>query len=78
VAHHEIHDVAALDRPGERLDGRYGTRDYKRRRQPDILWRNVNSQQLVLWYMDGPLLVSGQLLSTPSLADVNWKVVGPR
>jgi hypothetical protein len=43
--------------------------------QLDILWWNQTSGQLVVWFMNGINLVSGELTTPPGLADTQWRPV---
>jgi hypothetical protein len=52
-----------------------GVGDFNRDTRPDILWHHRVSGQLVLWYMQGPDLLSATFLDPPALADVAWRVV---
>ena len=31
-----------------------------------------------MWFMDGITLISGTFTNPSTLADINWKIVGPR
>ncbi len=44
----------------------------------DLLWRHGLSGQLVAWLMEGHVLQCGVTLDPERLADLNWRVVGPR
>jgi hypothetical protein len=46
--------------------------------QPDIVWRHAFSGQNVIWFMNGTVMTSGTFTTPSALADVNWRVVGPR
>jgi hypothetical protein len=52
--------------------------DYNADSKPDIVWRHQVSGQIVVWFMNGPDLISGTFTSPSTLADPNWKLVGPR
>jgi subtilisin-like proprotein convertase family protein len=57
------------------------TGDYNRDGRVDIVWRHDTSGQIVVWYMGGPdgsTMTGGVLTDPPVLADVRWKIVGPR
>lgn len=41
----------------------------------DILWRNIVSGNLVVWFMDGTTRITGAFLEPPSVGDVNWRAV---
>jgi hypothetical protein len=53
------------------------TRDMDRDGKPDIVWRDSTAGQIVVWYMDGPVLTTGTFTSPP-LVDPAWRLVGPR
>lgn len=55
-----------------------GTPDLDRDGDPDLLWRNQTSGNLVVWLMDGTSRVCGLYLNPPNIAAGNWKLVGPR
>src|SRR6185503_4391800 len=50
--------------------------DFNRDGMPDLLWRNVTSGQIVVWYMNGPTLVSGTFTTPSALPDTGWSIVG--
>jgi hypothetical protein len=52
-----------------------GTGDFNLDGRADILWRHATSGQNVVWYMNGSVLVSGEFLNPPTLADVRWRMV---
>jgi hypothetical protein len=52
--------------------------DYNDDFRPDIVWRHQTSGQVAVWFMNGATLVGGSLTSPPGVADLNWKLVGPR
>jgi hypothetical protein len=54
------------------------TGDYNFDGRVDIVWRHSTSGQNVMWFMNGIDLVSGTFTTPPTLADNNWKIVGPR
>ena len=66
---------SALVDPGWRI---VGTGDFNLDTKPDILWHHGVSGQVVVWYMDGVNLASGAFTNPNALADVNWRLVGPR
>jgi ELWxxDGT repeat protein len=53
-----------------------GTNDFDADGHPDILWRNRDSGEVVVWYMNGPALTSGTFLTPSALPDTRWGVVG--
>jgi hypothetical protein len=42
----------------------------------DILWENMFDGYLAIWTMNGPNLVSSDLLTPHYVTDTNWKIVG--
>jgi hypothetical protein len=55
-----------------------GVGDFNLDTQSDLLWHHQVSGQIVVWHMAGPNLSNGTFTNPPLLADVRWKVVGPR
>jgi hypothetical protein len=52
------------------------TGDFNRDGKADVLWHHQGSGQIVVWHMNGALLVTGTFTTPDSLADTNWKIVG--
>ena len=52
--------------------------DYNLDYRPDIVWRHQGSGQVAVWYMNGVTLAGGSLTNPSAVADLNWKLVGPR
>ena len=52
--------------------------DYNGDERPDVVWRHQVSGQNVAWFMNDATLISGTFTNPSSLADTNWKLVGPR
>ena len=52
--------------------------DYNSDQRPDIVWRHQGSGQNVVWFMNGRTLVDGAFTNPNTLADLDWKIVGPR
>ncbi len=51
------------------------TADFDRDGRPDVVWRNVTSQKLVIWTLSGTAK-AGAIVPTPSQAvDANWLIV---
>lgn len=51
------------------------TADFNRDGKPDIVWRNVDSQKIVIWTMNDTVKV-GNIIPTPDQAvDANWEIV---
>ena len=44
-------------------------------RRADLLWRNMTSGDLAVWYMTNSAVTETRLLSIPGVADMNWNVV---
>jgi hypothetical protein len=55
-----------------------GVADVNRDGKPDLLWQNTASGSLSAWFMNGTVMVSGTSLTPGIVADLNWRVVGPR
>ncbi len=45
---------------------------------PDLIWQHAANGQISAWMMNGTKMVSGTALGPGAVADVNWKIVGPR
>jgi hypothetical protein len=43
---------------------------------PDILWNNVNTGQVLCWYMNGTTMARMGWINANALGDVNWKLRG--
>jgi hypothetical protein len=54
------------------------TGDYNDDFKPDLLWRHAVSGQNAVWFMDGATMTGGTLTTPPALADLDWRIVGPR
>jgi hypothetical protein len=52
-----------------------GVGDFNRDGKPDILWHHTVAGQIVLWYMDGSVLVGGTFTTPPAFPDVGWQMV---
>lgn len=46
--------------------------------KPDLIWQHLTTGALGVWFMDGVSRVDGTLLSPPAVADLGWRIVGPR
>ena len=55
-----------------------GVADFNVDAWPDLIWRNSLSGQNVIWFMNGPNLVSGTFTNPSTLPDTRWQIVGPR
>jgi hypothetical protein len=53
-----------------------GTGDFNLDGRADILWRHNTSGEIVVWFMNGSVLTSGNFLTPSAFADVNWQTVG--
>jgi ELWxxDGT repeat protein len=53
-----------------------GTNDFNADGRSDLLWRHATEGQNVVWFMNGPNLVSGTFTTPAALPDVRWKIVG--
>jgi hypothetical protein len=67
--------------PAQVLDTNWEIRavgDVNRDGRPDLLWQHATSGALSVWFMNGAALVSGQSLVPGTVADLNWKLAGPK
>ncbi len=55
-----------------------GVADVNNDGKPDLIWQNITNGGLSVWFMNGIVMVSGTSFSPAMVADLNWKVVGPR
>ena len=46
--------------------------------KPDLLWQHTSNGSLAAWYMNGVSQLGGSLLTPSSVADLSWRVVGPK
>ncbi len=46
--------------------------------KPDFIWQHAASGKLAAWLMNGVTLMSGMALAPDTVADTNWKIVGPK
>jgi hypothetical protein len=55
-----------------------GVADFDEDGRTDILWHRQDAGQLVVWYMNGPVMTAGTFTNPPALADPDWvvRVVG--
>jgi ELWxxDGT repeat protein len=53
-----------------------GTNDFNADGKSDLLWRHATEGQNVVWFMNGPNLLSGTFTTPQALVDVRWKMVG--
>ena len=54
------------------------TADFDHDGWPDILWRNVTSQKLVIWTMSGHVKTATLIPSPSQAVDANWEIVAAR
>jgi hypothetical protein len=52
------------------------TGDFNHDGKADLLWRNVTSQKLAVWLMDGPAKIGSIVPSPDQAVDANWGVAG--
>ena len=55
-----------------------GVADVNNDGKPDLIWQNTANGGLSVWFMNGIVMVSGTSFAPGMVADLNWKVVGPR
>jgi hypothetical protein len=53
----------------------HATGDFDGNGKPDLVWRHQATGQIVMWFMDGPDLVSGTFTNPSTLADLGWQIV---
>jgi hypothetical protein len=51
--------------------------DYNGDQRPDLIWQQINTNELYAWFLNGASLASSAYLS-PSAVNPIWKIVGPR
>jgi hypothetical protein len=51
-------------------------RDMDRDGHPDILWNNVNTGQVLAWFMNGTIVARQGWINATPLADPNWRLRG--
>ena len=69
VANSSSRTVSVLLYPYRRVS------DFNGDSRPDLVWRHDGSGQAVLWYMNGPNLISGTLTNPEGLSDTNWRLL---
>jgi hypothetical protein len=69
VANYTSNSVSVLLHPYRRVS------DFNGDSRPDLVWRHDGSGQAVLWYMNGPSLISGTLTQPEGIADTNWQLL---
>lgn len=69
--------LAAASRPGWRV---FAVEDYDGNGRPDLVWRNIASGRLVMWFMDatGVNRLSGGFTTPVNVLPLDWTIVGPR
>ncbi|MCY6494314.1 Ig-like domain-containing protein [Leptolyngbya sp. GGD] len=53
-----------------------GIDDFTSDRKADIIWRNSTTGEVAIWAIDGLRITQTELLTDPSLRNLNWKVIG--
>ncbi|HVZ19686.1 MAG TPA: FG-GAP-like repeat-containing protein, partial [Vicinamibacterales bacterium] len=51
--------------------------DYNGDQRPDLIWQQINTNELYAWFLNGASLASSTYLS-PTAVNPIWKIVGPR
>jgi hypothetical protein len=54
------------------------TADFDHDGRPDIVWRNVTSQKIVIWTMSGHVKTAALIPSPDQAVDGNWEIVAAR
>jgi hypothetical protein len=52
------------------------TGDFNNDGHPDLLWRNVSTGMLVVWYMNDVTMTGFAVLNPSTVSDLNWAIVG--
>ena len=52
--------------------------DINRDGMSDLIWQHVTSGQISAWIMNGTTMVRGSSFTPGTVADLDWKIVGPR
>jgi hypothetical protein len=55
-----------------------GVADVNNDGKPDLIWQNTTNGGLSVWFMNGIVMTSGTSFVPGAVADLNWRVVGPR
>jgi hypothetical protein len=77
----QLHLVFALGWPSdtaelEDVDWRIvGVIDMDGNGKPDLVWQNVATGGLAVWFMDG-IRIAGRYLNPETVSDPNWRIVG--
>jgi hypothetical protein len=53
-----------------------GVADMNMDSKPDLVWQNMVSGALGVWFLDGVVMTYGSRVSPPSVSDPNWRIVG--
>jgi hypothetical protein len=53
-----------------------GVADLNADTHPDLVWQNVVTGELTVWFMNGITAISGRYLNPSRVPDPNWRVVG--
>jgi len=67
--------------PAQLADSKWqiaGVADMNGDRKPDLVWQQVDSGELGVWFLDGLTQIGGRYLNPPRLADPRWRIVGVR
>jgi FG-GAP-like repeat len=55
----------------------HGVGDVNADGMADLLWQNESTGEVAVWYLNGFVVLGGQLLSIPNVGDLSWNMVGP-
>ncbi|MCU0551775.1 MAG: VCBS repeat-containing protein [Leptolyngbya sp. Prado105] len=53
-----------------------GIDDFTGDHKADIIWRNFTTGEMAIWAIDGLRITQTQLLTDPSLRNLNWRAIG--
>jgi VCBS repeat protein len=55
----------------------HGVGDVNGDAMADLLWQNETTGDVAVWYLNGFVVLGGQLLSISNVGDLSWNMVGP-
>ena len=74
-----VFQAAAAMLPSELTDNNWkivGVADMNMDGKPDLVWQNIATGGLGVWFMNGVVMMHGSRLNPPSVSDPNWRIVG--
>jgi hypothetical protein len=52
--------------------------DYSGDGKPDLIWQNTVTGELAAWMLRNQSVLASVALNPPQIADLNWRLAGPR